>query len=134
MPPKKASKHKKEAAARARTGRAKVRKADKSGTVSTALNPEFSREANPSPEPRAASPVFVDSDLEWESGYQGGVNHCVGSEGETDMDDDGEVGCESVDEDEEVTVAALKEKAYLYTRIQQTKPAREWKIRRVPET
>ena len=128
MPPKKPSKQKKEAAARVCAGRANIQELSKSGTSEP--NPESAREGNPSPEPqaRAPAPIFVDSDSEWESGYQGGVNYYVLSEEETDTDNDGEAGCESFDEDEEDIITILKDKAHLYTQIQQTKSAWDWKI------
>ena len=128
MPLKKPSKQKKEAAARACAGRANIQELSKSGM--SKLNPKFAQEGNPSPEPQAQAPapIFVDSDSEWKSGYQGGVNYYVLSEEETDTDDDGEAGCESFDEDEEDIITILKDKAHLYTQIQQMKSAWDWKI------
>jgi hypothetical protein len=129
MPPKKALKHQREAAARARSSRARFRELEQLEDPPTSGSGMFPSPPQiiPSP-PHAPSPIVVDSDSEAECRYQGGINHCVTSDDdETDLEGGMDAGYETVSEFGEDEVTEMKEKADLYTQIQFRKTEKEWK-------
>jgi hypothetical protein len=125
MPPRKALKHWREAAARGRFR--ELENATTSGSGTMMLSPESPLQS-PSP-PGAPSPIFVDSDSEAECRYQGGINHYITSDDGTDSEsEDGrDAGYETVSEFGEDEITEMREKADLYTQIQFPKTAKHWK-------